>query len=309
MPNQKIVNGYFGKIPAFPDFIKFNTGNNEIMMLDKWLQDGIVSAKRKLKSDWEKIYRNSKAFIFFYPFTDTDRFISGIIAPGNDSKGRNYPLIIFFIIKKKQIQKIPFYLVPLIFKDQYNDFIKIINGINDNISLNVLNERMSSTAGFTVSTQADELYQKYLHQTTQGDFWRKVSSNSVQDKKYRIAANIFNPEFRNSNAALKISISSEVKTDTYDISFLLNLISLARSNVVSPALFWSLAGSQNIDLYLFPSKPAAVNYLDLIYPDNENANILILDENYEQPRYPGKISDLIEKNEISLHEFLQNLSH
>ena len=78
--NQNTIRGYFGKVPAFNDFIKFNSGSSEILVLDQWLQEGIILAGHRLKNDWQIIYKNSLPLRFFYPFRGQINFISGLFS-------------------------------------------------------------------------------------------------------------------------------------------------------------------------------------------------------------------------------------
>ncbi len=306
--NQNLTCGYFGKLPVFRDFVKYNTGNNEILVLDKWLQEGLILAKQKLKNDWKPVYKKSLPLRFFYPFTGTDQFISGIIFPSNDKSDRVFPFLMFFNYNKNIFEIFPFYLIPLIFKNEYSVFEKIFNNIDNNILQSNLNELISQISSFHIEEPINESYQDFISNSSQELLWKRIFGDFSSEKKYCIINNIFDPKIKNSTLTLKFYFNSDDENDVLDICFLLNMVAISKSNFFLPAMFWSKDINNNISLYILPSKPVTINFLDIIYSNNDSDRILKVNEKLGSVPVSSKIKNLLNKKEISLKELLQVLN-
>ena len=307
---QKIHNpiyGYFGKLPAFNDFIKYNAGNNEILVLDKWLQDGITVCKQKLKNEWKAVYKNSKRMKFFYPFTGTDKFISGIIFPSNDKSDRDFPFLMFCIYENYFIGNVPFYLLPLQLNDEFNSFESIYNEVNVNTSLDNLNEQITRVPSSFQENTVIEKYRKFTDDLTQEDFWQRIF-DFKEEKKYRLINNIFHPDIKNSRVALSFNFYSDDVDNVFDVSFLLNILAVSKNEFFLPAIFW-IKDTDNINsLYIFPSKPNPSDYLDIICSAEDRGRILKVEEDINLNGDFSSIKDLLQNNEMKLKEFLQVLN-
>ena len=86
-------------------------------------------------------------------------------------------------------------------------------------------------------------------------------------------------------------------------------MAISKSDIFIPALFWTKNNDNKILLYLFPSKPTPINYLDIIYTNNRSDMILKMDEKTESVENSSKIKNLLDKEGISLKELIQILKH
>ena len=127
--NKNIVTGYFGKLPGFPDFIKYNSAGKEIIVIDTWLQEGLALAKLKIKNDWKSYYNSLNKMNFIFPFTGTDNITIGNISSSNDKSGRSYPFIMFSLFNKNSITELSNYLIPYAFKEIFSGMNKILDEI------------------------------------------------------------------------------------------------------------------------------------------------------------------------------------
>ncbi len=59
----------------------------------------------------------------------------------------------------------------------------------------------------------------------------------------------------------------------------------------------------NILLYIFPSKPSPINYLDIFYSNSIGDMILKVDEKTESVDYPGNLKNLLDNKDCGLKEF------
>ena len=136
--NTNTSTGFFGKLPGFTDFIKYNAAGKEILTIDNWLQEGLALAKLKYKNEWKNYYNNSLTLNFIYPFTGTDNTTVGVISPSNDKSGRSFPFLMFRNIKKNVNDGLSFYLIPSEFGSIFNllhDVLEINKNVEDTSGL------------------------------------------------------------------------------------------------------------------------------------------------------------------------------
>ena len=308
LENPNLECGYFGKLPEFMDFIKYNSGNNEILAFDKWVQDGLRLSKQEPKKEREKFYLKSFPFKFFYPFTGTDKLISGIIFPSHDKSGRNFPFIMFANFNKRNFSSIPFYLFPLILNDHLNLFESIFSDNAVISSQNKLNEKINRIHTYLDLKQAEDRYNIFLDISLQGDFWQRIYGDRGLDRKYYLIKNILKPDINFGTLILKLNFTSDDQNNALDICFLLELTALSKSGIFFPALFWTKDIKNNVLLYLFPSKPTPINYLDIIYSDSNSDMILKADEKTESVDNPSKIISLLDNKDMRLIELIKILN-
>jgi type VI secretion system ImpM family protein len=89
---------YFGKLPAFGDFIRWNATKQEIRQFDKWLQEGIYHAKSELGADFDRAFKGLNVG-FFMPNEDTDNILLGGMRASLDKVGRHYPFYATILIE------------------------------------------------------------------------------------------------------------------------------------------------------------------------------------------------------------------
>ena len=110
--------GCCGKLPVHGDFIRHNLKIREAVSLDEWVQDGVTLLNRRYDQKWKRVFQLSPNFRFAFVGAESDRTITGVIAPSRDRIGRDYPFVLFRasdnpLFKKQQA------LVPLAFADTY----------------------------------------------------------------------------------------------------------------------------------------------------------------------------------------------
>lgn len=269
--NIQLVPGYFGKLPAYNDFIKLNAAGNEILALDKWLQDGLIYSKNKLKNNLEKFYLDAMPYNFFYPFTGTDNFIIGICFPGMDRSNRIFPFLIFFVLSKDFLKDVPAFYIPVVFNETFSELNKFYTenlNSTDTAELNHgLNKIDLNVSTITIKT----LYQDYLSFTSQEKLWQRILTDindknilSDEDRETKFICDLLEfKTLKNSSSNFKVDFFAESNYNKLDLSFLLNLIISPKADQ-NYAFFWSHKNSK-IHLYIFKGKLLPVNFLDLIY--------------------------------------------
>ncbi|WDE09500.1 type VI secretion system-associated protein TagF [Thalassomonas haliotis] len=84
--------GFYGKLPAFGDFVRRNLGAAFIDRWDNWQMRAMESASWQLKDNWQKLYLNAPVWRFYLSegLLDDNAFL-GITMPSVDKVGRLYP--------------------------------------------------------------------------------------------------------------------------------------------------------------------------------------------------------------------------
>lgn len=277
--NISVQPGYFGKLPEFNDFIKFNAAGNEILILDKWLQDGLIFSKNKLKDNWKKFYEDALPYNFFYPFTGSDNFILGLCFPGVDKSNRNFPFLIFFVLSKNIFNSIPAFYLPLVFNELFNALSKFYYENFHCANLSELNDNLKNIELDVSTVTIENDYWNYLSATSQEKFWQRAF-NRIEDQEIlnaecetKLINNLL--EFKSRAdypLGFKIVFAEEDNSGIFDLSFFLNLIMVPKSKQ-EYAFFWSYKNNK-ILLFIFKGTLLPVNFLDLIYSENINDKIM-----------------------------------
>jgi len=301
--------GYFGKLPGFNDFVKFNAGGEELLVLDKWLQDGLLSAKMKLKSEWVNYYKNSEQFFFFYPFTGTKRALAGLLIPGFDKSGREFPFIVFSYLDKDQLNNVPLYLIPMILFDILNKFKITVIDISSISDLSIINERLNKISyNINNFNNKNNIYRNYISNTSQAAFWNRVLEGYDDSAKLLFLKSLYISlmAYKDKVEPVIISFISNDDHHINDLSFFIHLTFTFHKNpYLLPAIFWTGSENKNHLLYLFTNKPIPNNFVDLICKQEEQNNFINRTENDQNINsITGSFKNLLNKN-ITLKEFLK----
>lgn len=307
----QILTGYFGKLPPYPDFIKFNAGGAEIRELDLWLQEGLLKAKDVLKDGWKTAYRNSPRYNFLYSSPETQNIVLGLMLPGNDKSDREFPFLVFLLIERKILKHTHFYLVPPGFSKSF-DFInpefKHSPGGENLIPLKeeFLNALMKKSLDDFIQ------YRKYLSETSIKNYYERTLGSFENPLKYKMMENLKmfssgNRKKGSSNVPETIRISFGLNSGfaELDICFLFNLVLAFSANASEmPAVFWT-TNENNIVMYLFFKKLTAENYCEMVspVPEKNAAGIAETDENILPESF-----GMLDNPQTFLNELLENIN-
>lgn len=315
--------GYFGKLPAYPDFIKNNAGTDEIIKLDNWIQTGITKAKDILKSDWKDVYRNSPRYNFLYPFPNSSKIMLGIMFPGTDKSDREFPFLAYLIMKNNTLKHTPAHILTLV-------YLKLFGFFNNEFKHSPEGESISAFRNIIENVQMhdppDEVieYQNYLSATTVNKYFERTFGSFDTHTKYKVLGYLdkffsgkFNSELkRSSNTAIpdaiKISLNYEEDFKELDIAFLFDLASSFADNAsYLPVSFWTIFDNKSI-IYFYLNNPDADNYIELINPQINNQRTLsievtgeysLLDSNNQSTA----LNKLLYKQDLTLSELLEKI--
>ena len=319
MNSLKYSPGFFGKLPNFADFVKFNSGNNEFLLFDKWLQNGIQNSKKKLNEKYDSVYSSSDMLQFIFPNQDKTGSLVGTLIPSNDKSGRNYPFIISSPIKNNFDNN--FHLGPLAFEDYYSKMRKnifkfkeiktqesLINELENMIFLNEIN----------ISNEIIN-YEEFINSTTTDQFWNDLFGNFDDERKYLLLHNlkeILLPLRRNqiNNFTLGLKIPIVNNSNYYSsISFWVDIcLQFINNRNIQPFLFWNINSKTNENyLILYLNQPPYDNYLHLIDPIILMDNICITEKEGSIEACLSSLGEkyktLLQQKDLTLAELIKNI--
>ncbi len=92
---EKLVPGWYGKMPAMGDFLSRRLPTEFIQFWDNWLQNSIINSRAHLGSSWLNIYLNCPIWRFILmPQVYNQDIWTGILMPSVDKVGRYFPFTI-----------------------------------------------------------------------------------------------------------------------------------------------------------------------------------------------------------------------
>lgn len=307
--NLNLSTGFFGKLPGFTDFIKYNAAGKEILTIDNWLQEGLALAKLKYKNEWKDYYNNSLSLNFAYPFTGTDTTTIGVIVPSNDKSGRSFPFLLFNNIKKNVNDVSSFYLIPSAYREILQLYLDIIDeskliedtsnlkSVTDNLKLSVVNNVLL----------ADE-YNKFISETKLSDVIVLENQNQFDlNEFFEHNLRIFE-HFVCFSYKLDLSVSGTSFLVSYYIQILQNIFKKSDSTF---GIFWTQLDDKSWLLFLIFTKPSPKDFIDLLLY-NRNS-VMSSEENspdhkkeFHSGNFLFRANSKINSN-ISLSEFLNSI--
>lgn len=247
--NDSLSFGYFGKLPQYADFIKHKAGAEEFSLLDEWLQKAVASAKIKFKNDWKTVYSKSPVYEFFFPVKKNECVIAGVLYPGFDKSGREFPFIIFSVLKKKFFNTKQNGSLPLKLNRFYYQAKQLYTFAINSTDVNSLNSEFTR-ALITLNTSAaiENLFEEYL------------STTSVSELNDRI----FN-QHENDSRSQGISFKADDENYNFDSGFLIQVTCVINKSTDSlPFIFRARTEDYNANIFVYPVQPDSEEFLKLI---------------------------------------------
>jgi type VI secretion system protein ImpM len=272
--------GCFGKLPIYPDFIRHNASNKEIVQLDQWIQEGIQFAKIKMGQPWADKFSNSNLWNFLFHCDDAGHFLLGVYLPSRDTGGRLYPFLIFLRVDRSIFQ-LPLYFAPLFFLTFLNGARDLVQDGWKGMDIKAL---LSAVANMDYHTTRDfnqirEAYTQYLRDHSSKEFWENIFGDFESPKKYLITRNLSDilAPLRQNHAnkfglSLKFPLITRDSDEDYDIPVWFDMISgFIRHEKTTPVFFWNRSPSENKPCMIASlNLPSSKNFLFLLSPDMES---------------------------------------
>jgi|GEM_PF-4122890 len=235
---------YFGKLPAFGDFLRHNASKPEMQNFDKWLQEGLYYAKNALKPDFENHFA-SLTMSFFYPDKETGNILVGGLKASNDQIGRHYP----------------FYVTLLIRDPNHQDFQKF--------SLSPIIERFLQRVFLFISKVTHYEDAALIEQ----EFDQFIQS-LMTDSNSKDRTQLMTPMNSNTSGQSAISLNGinggyQIKIDSGEPKTIYSKMENFSWESYIPCLFWH-AESQVKFLYVFGKTPSPKIFINLLDVDSKN---------------------------------------
>jgi type VI secretion system ImpM family protein len=284
--NTEFSAGYFGKLPEFNDFIKFNAGSNEVLFIDNWLQEGLAYTRLKYNTEWKTKYENLSPTSFFLPVPSSEKIVTGMLYASKDKSNRDFPFLIFSLIPVKHFEN--FYLIPA----ELEQTIKTLdNHLRNEEDLSSLNNRIKTFSGnLTYNVPIKNNFRHFLSNTKITEFLTRTKLNN--------SLNRINSLTYSDNTFIKLLFASDDSNFFNDAGFLIYLL-IKKINLTTrhSSIFWNKSNDGEYRVIIFPFKLLPVNFADLISIDcldNRNLELKSSSENDSA------------ENDYSLEEFYKN---
>jgi len=120
---------FYGKLPQFGDFVRYNASGTEIRTFDDWLQEGLIYTKRIMGSAYAEHF-NMLNFGFIYPCIETNKLLIGVLQASSDKVGRHYPFYAATVVNYREIFVDEKVLISSWISDYLTNVIEFISGLS-----------------------------------------------------------------------------------------------------------------------------------------------------------------------------------
>lgn len=315
--------GCFGKLPIYPDFIRYQATGTEIQVMDQWFQEGIHFAKTRIGSHWSKEFQEGGIWNFVFQTGEGKQFLVGSYKPSRDQGGRQYPFFLFLTVDRASFP-FPVYLSPLFFSSFLAESNELIQTGWTGLDMKTFISRLAETS-FNLPDfgSIEKSYRDYLDQSITGEFWSKLLGDFGKVGKHQIIQNlmeILEPLHQNPTAKFSYGLSfpkssTEDQRRDYEIPFWCRLIEQIVEREIEPAaIFWSrdsLKGCPQSMIFL--QRPSTRNLMFLLQPGREEDSLFKLTSESEKEiervmkKIPPECGALLDLDDLSLSTFLDKI--
>jgi type VI secretion system protein ImpM len=312
---------YYGKLPAFGDFVRFNASGPEIKALDQWIQEAMYFSKRRLKPHADIAFSLAPVFYFFLTFEGCPNYITGLMKPSEDKVGRKYPFVVAILCNKSVIGDLSRPFLPVIFQSFYETAHKFIGKLTVETSSDELFEKAKELQAFVNSAETGNLalFDEYLKMTSISDFLSSILREEARIKETLLFRNLSDMtkyinqrNIQNLDFGFRFPIGSASGSVLYPVSFWIRLFySLLNGNRTQPYLIWGVSDSHeasNLFLFFTPPMPHIFTYMlhthltsDSIYrmdADGSGASVLT------DGKIPAPFRSVLETGDSTLDSLL-----
>lgn len=116
--------GCMGKLPAYPEMIRYNVRNDSLKLLEQWLQESVAHVYRDhliLRKPHQQLGLNH-ALLLYYAIGRKP--IIARVADSQDSDGRNFPFLAFQELSDDNIVELQPY-IPLLYQPSFETFAQL----------------------------------------------------------------------------------------------------------------------------------------------------------------------------------------
>lgn len=312
--------GFFGKLPAYPDFVRQNAGGPLARTLDNWIHEGVAQMNVQGGGDWRVKFDAAVPRNFLYHVDDPSKFLVGVFVPSRDKSGRRYPFSLFANVSPgKNGQHV--HLVAEAYSVFLRAAVRLLNDLNS-AAVELRSGKVSALA----TTLPQNLYEfdrrlaRLLERKKMGDFWSETLGDFAGPAKYLVMKNLLSTlaplrgkDLRKFELCLAFPLSTEPAAQGFQIAIWLAFCrQVLKHPVNSIVAFWDAKeGATPARLYLF-FRPPGPRYLSCLL-DSQRAGDLIWDMaslgmdkiGDAKGKLPPDMVSLLDDAELPAGEFLE----
>jgi type VI secretion system protein ImpM len=311
---------FFGKLPAFGDFVRFNAGGSDFSVLDQWFQEGLYLARKRLRYDWNATFDAASGFCFHFRGDRGGGSLVGVFHPSQDRSGRKFPFILSTHLKAVIGEEAPAFLIPAIFGPFLESADALIRSAKDGMEMQMLTARTRNLAE-TLSVPAFQVaaeYRSHLNAEKLSDLWLRLWGNADDERKYNLLGNwveVLSFARRADRARMNVGLCfplpaarQNLRRD-WEVCFWLEAsLRLLRATELSPVFFWNVPEAAGVGkLFVFFRQPSATRFLHLIQPEAMSDTMWDLVEARGGGTLPGQLQSVLENTEARLSDLLHCL--
>jgi len=256
--------GFFGKLPAYPDFVRQNAGGPLARALDDWIHEGVAQMNIQGGEEFKNKFDGAGAMNFLFHVDDPSKYLIGVFAPSRDKSGRRYLFSLFANTSPgKSGQHVH------LLAEAYSVFLKATNRLIGDLE-NVTGELRSGKVSALATTLPQNLYdcdrrfERLLELKKMSDFWTETVGSSTEPVKYLVMKNLLSAlgplrdrDLRKFELCLALPISSHASVQGSHVGLWLGFCrQVLKRPLNSIVAFWDAArDTEGARLYLFFRPP------------------------------------------------------
>lgn len=245
--------GFFGKLPQFPDFIKYRASSDEFNILDDWIQKGIISAKLSFGNNWKEIYNNSNCYEFIFPVSKFNKIIAGTLNPGYDKAGRQFPFVVFSLFEDSFFNSLQIGILPLILNSFFYRAKQLyLYSLKAQELSEIVDEFNKAEIRISSANAANEIFDEYLSLTTVNELFSRMKLvNNFNDSEPSID--------------YKLRYQTDEENSNFDTGFILEMIrGKIKSDAKQSCFFKHTDSNYNVRLFFYENIPEPTEFPKLV---------------------------------------------
>lgn len=315
--------GFFGKLPAYPDFVRKNAGGPLARALDTWIHEGVAQLNVQGGDDWKARFDASAGKNFLFHTDDPSKILVGLYVPSRDVGGRRYPFSLFANATPGRNGQLAHLLA-----EAYAVFLQAAGRLLVDLDHAAGELRSGKTSGLaTVLPQNlyefDRRFKRYLELKKMSDFWSETIGGFDDPVKYLLMRNLLSTltplrgrDVRKFELCLALPLSALPAEQGFQIAIYLALCRRILGQPVNSIIaFWDaqrVAG--RVRLYLF-FRPPGPRYVPFLF-DPEAAGDFIWDMatvgadkiDGVKGKLPPEVIALLDNADLTVSAFLSKLA-
>ena len=314
--------GYFGKLPAFPDFVRQNAGGPLARALDTWIHEGVAHMNVQGGETWKSRFDAAAPKNFLFHVDDPSKFLVGILVPSRDKSGRRYPFSVFAnVTPGKNGQQVH------LMAEAHAVFLKAARRVFGDVNSAAEELRSGKVSALATALpqnlfECDRQYARFLELKKMSEFWAETLGDHAGQTRYLVMRNLLSAlvplrdkDLRKFELCLTVPIAPHASTQGFHIAVWLVLVrQFLQHPPGSIVAFWDAERSGlQARLYLF-FRPPGPRYLACLL-DHDAAGSQIWDmatlkaDQLDQAKgqLPSGLATLLDDPALSVGAFINAL--